>query len=87
MGTIAAVIFTWSQRTFISELFFNILIVVVSTMALSLLVISPIGLTASFISFKHGLDPDIVLYPVESTISDFLITLLYVGVLNVFLFN
>ncbi|MEM2584005.1 MAG: magnesium transporter, partial [Thermoproteota archaeon] len=67
MGVIAAFIFAWSQRDLIPELFFNVLIVVVSTMALSLVVISPLALIASFLSFKHGLDPDIVLYPVEST--------------------
>ncbi|MBO3839824.1 MAG: magnesium transporter [Thermoproteota archaeon] len=87
MGVIAAFIFAWSQRDLIPELFFNVLIVVVSTMALSLVVISPLALIASFLSFKHGLDPDIVLYPVESTIADFLITFLYVGVLNVFALN
>ena len=58
--------------------------VIAATMTLSLVVISPLTMFVSFISFKHGLDPDIILYPVESTISDVLITLCYVFVLNLF---
>jgi len=38
----------------------------------------------SFLSFKHGLDPDIILYPIESTVADLLITLTYIGVVNAF---
>ncbi len=86
MGLIAASLFALSQNVLKPE-FFTILIVIMSTMALALLVISPLAITASFLSFKHGLNPDIVLYPVESTIADLLITLLYVGVLNIFAFN
>lgn len=86
MGVIAATLFTWSYGNLISE-FFNILIVITSTMALSLVVISPLAITVSFLSFRHGLNPDIVLYPVESTIADLLITSLYVGVLNIFAVN
>lgn len=86
MGLIAATIFTLSRSGSTPE-FFSILIVVMSTMGLSLVLISPLAIVASFLSFKHGLDPDIVLYPVESTIADLLITLLYVGVLKVFAFN
>ncbi|MBO3841590.1 MAG: magnesium transporter [Candidatus Brockarchaeota archaeon] len=86
MGLIAAVLFSFSQSMLKPE-FFSILTVITSTMALALVVISPLAITASFLSFKHGLNPDIVLYPVESTIADLLITLLYVGVLNIFAFN
>ena len=64
--------------------FFNILSVIVATMTLALLVVSPLTMTVSFLSFKHGLDPDIILYPVESTVSDFFITLIYILVLNLF---
>jgi len=41
-------------------------------------------MTVSFVSFKHGLDPDIVLYPVESTVSDLFITMIYIVVVNAF---
>jgi len=86
MGLIAAALFTWLKSVLTPELF-RILTVVMSTMALALIVISPLAITASFLSFKHGLNPDIVLYPVESTLADLLITLIYVGVLKVIAFN
>jgi len=65
--------------------FFNLLSVIMATMALALAIISPLTMTVSFLSFKHGLDPDIILYPVESTVSDLLITLTYILVVNLFL--
>lgn len=65
--------------------FLSILSIVMATMALSLIVISPITMAVSFLSFKHGLDPDIILYPVESTTSDFLITIIYVFTVNLYL--
>jgi mgtE-like transporter len=64
---------------------FNILSVVLATMALSLVIISPLTMIVSFLSFKHGLDPDIIVYPIESTISDLLITITYILVANLFL--
>jgi mgtE-like transporter len=65
--------------------FVSILMVTMATMALALLVVSPLTIAVSVVSFKRGLDPDIVLYPVESTVSDFFITLIYVLVVNLFL--
>lgn len=56
-----------------------------ATMALALLVISPLTLIISFLSFKHGLDPDIIVYPIESTVADLLITIIYIITLNLFL--
>jgi len=64
--------------------FFNILAVVLGTMTLALVVITPLTVTVSCLSFRHGLDPDIILYPVESTVSDLMITLTYFLVLNLF---
>ncbi len=65
--------------------FLSILSVTVATMALALLVVSPLTVTVSIVSFKHGLDPDIVLYPIESTVSDLFITMIYVLVVNLFI--
>ncbi len=65
--------------------FLSILSVIVATMALALLVVSPLTIIVSYVSFRHGLDPDIVLYPVESTVSDLMITLVYIVVLNAFM--
>lgn len=64
--------------------FVNIFGVILATMTLALVVISPLTITVSSLSFKHGLDPDVVLYPVESTISDLLVTLCYFLILNLF---
>lgn len=60
-----------------------ILLVVMSTMALGLL-LSLITIKVAFISFKKGLDPDVIVYPVMSTIADVFITICYVVVLNLF---
>jgi mgtE-like transporter len=60
-----------------------ILSVVIATMALGLL-LSFVTIKVSFISFKRGLDPDIVVYPVMSTVADIFITLCYLAVLNLF---
>ena len=61
----------------------GILLVVVSTMAIGLF-LSLITIKVAFISFKRGLDPDVVVYPVMSTVADIFITLCYVVVLNLF---
>ena len=60
-----------------------ILSVVIATMALGLL-LSFVTIKVSFISFKRGLDPDIVVYPVMSTVADIFITLFYLAVLKLF---
>ncbi|MEM3769615.1 MAG: magnesium transporter [Candidatus Bathyarchaeia archaeon] len=67
--------------------FLGLISVFMATMTLALIVISPLTLTASFVSFKHGLDPDIILYPIESTVADLLITSIYITVLSLFLAN
>ncbi len=58
--------------------------ILVATMGLSLLAISPVTIAVAFSSFRRGLDPDIVVYPVISTIADILVTLCYVLILNLF---
>ncbi len=60
-----------------------ILSVVVATMTLGLL-LSFLTMQVSFISFEKGLDPDVVVYPVMSTVADIFITLCYIAVLNLF---
>lgn len=64
--------------------FVSILGVILATMTLALVFISPLTLTVSCLSFRHGLDPDVILYPIESTVSDLFITLCYFLVLNLF---
>jgi mgtE-like transporter len=63
-----------------------ILSVVMATMAMGLF-LSMLTIKVAFISFKRGLDPDIVVYPIMSTTADIIITLLYIAVLNLFFFG
>lgn len=63
--------------------FFDILSVIVATMALGLL-LSLVTIKVAFVSFKRGLDPDIMVYPVMSTVADIFITICYLVVLNLF---
>ncbi|MFA5365631.1 MAG: magnesium transporter [Candidatus Bathyarchaeia archaeon] len=64
--------------------FVEILSVVVATMGLSVLFIPPLTLGVSVIAFRRGLDPDVVVYPIISTLSDIIDTLCYVFCLNIF---
>ncbi len=58
-----------------------ILSVMVSTLAIGLL-FSVVTIKVAFVSFKKGLDPDIIVYPVIATSASIFITLCYVGVLK-----
>ena len=62
-----------------------ILSVMVSTLAIGLL-FTFVTIKVAFVSFKRGLDPDIVVYPIISTAAIIFITLCYIGVLNLFFF-
>jgi len=66
--------------------FSAILSVMVSTLAIGLL-FSLVTIKVAFVSFKRGLDPDIVVYPIISTAVSIFITLCYIGVLNLFFFS
>ena len=63
--------------------FSSIFAVVVATMALGL-TLSIITIKVAFISFEKGLDPDIIVYPIMSTVADIFITICYILVLNLF---
>ena len=62
-----------------------ILFVTVSTLAIGLL-FSLITIKVAFVSFKQGLDPDIIVYPVVSTLASVFITLCFVVVLRLLYF-
>jgi mgtE-like transporter len=67
--------------------FSGILIVTVATMTLGL-TLSLFIILISFITFKKGVDPDVIEYPIMSTVADIFITICYVLMLNMFsLFN
>jgi len=61
----------------------NILMVVVGTMTLGLS-LSLVTITIAFVTFKKGLDPDVIVYPIMSTVADIVITICYVLTLNLF---
>ncbi|MDH5374845.1 MAG: magnesium transporter [Candidatus Bathyarchaeota archaeon] len=63
--------------------FSDILIVILATMILGL-TNSLFTVEIAFISFKKGLDPDVIVYPIMSTVADIVITLCYVFALNLF---
>jgi len=56
---------------------FNILVAITSTMAFSLILISPLTVGVAILSFKRGLDPDVIVYPVISTSADILVSICY----------
>lgn len=61
----------------------DILFVILATMILGL-TIALLTIEVAFISFKKGLDPDVIVYPIMSTVTDIIITLCYVFTLNMF---
>jgi len=66
--------------------FSGILLVIVATMSMGLF-LSIITINVAFLSFKKGSDPDIVVYPIMSTISDIFITACYIFALTLFFFG
>jgi mgtE-like transporter len=66
--------------------FSGILLVVVATMSMGLL-LSIITINIAFISFKKGSDPDIIVYPILSTISDIFITACYLLALTLYFYG
>ncbi|MFB3889252.1 MAG: magnesium transporter [Candidatus Bathyarchaeia archaeon] len=61
----------------------TILLVVVSTMAMGLALL-PLTVRVAFFSFRRGLDPDVMVYPVMGAVATVFVTFCYVVVLNVF---
>jgi len=64
--------------------FIRVLAVVIATMGLSILFIPPITIAVSVLSFRRGLDPDVTVYPIISTVSDIIDTTCYIFILNIF---
>ncbi|MBS7607102.1 magnesium transporter [Candidatus Bathyarchaeota archaeon] len=61
----------------------NIILTVIATMALGL-TIALLTILVSILSFRRGLDPDIVVYPIMSTVADAIITVYYIVVVALF---
>jgi len=86
MGSLGSLVGVLVTGTPFSE-FFVILSVIVSSMGLSILAISPLTFWVSVAAYRRGLDPDVLVYPVISTIADLIITALYMGVLYIVLLS
>jgi mgtE-like transporter len=80
MGSFGSLVGVIVTGTSFNE-FYIILSVIVASMGLSILAISPLTFWVSVVSYKRGLDPDVLVYPVVSTVADLIITALYIGVL------
>jgi mgtE-like transporter len=76
-GSIVGVVVTGAQP----ETFFTIMSVILASMGMSILAISPLTFWVSVISYRRGFDPDVLVYPIMSTVADLIITGLYVAVL------
>lgn len=63
--------------------FIKLLAVIIATMALSVVFISPITMAFSVLSFRRGLDPDVIVYPITSTVSDIISTACYIFSLKI----
>ena len=66
--------------------FSGIVLVILATMSMGLL-LSFITINIAFLSFKRGSDPDIVVYPILSTISDVFITACYLLCLTLYFYG
>jgi mgtE-like transporter len=75
VGTWFIGFFLWSP-SFIDLI--SLLTVIISTMALSVVFISPLTIIFSVFSFRRGLDPDVIVYPATSPVSDIISTSCYV---------
>lgn len=64
--------------------FVQLLAVIVASMGLSVVFVSPLTMVFSVVSFRRGLDPDVIVYPVTSTMSDIINTVCYVFCLSLF---
>ena len=80
-GTWIFGVFLW-KATVID--FVQLLAVITATMALSVVFVSPLTIGFSVLSFRRGLDPDIIAYPVTSTMSDIINTGCYILSLSLF---
>ncbi|MBS7658876.1 MAG: magnesium transporter [Candidatus Bathyarchaeia archaeon] len=81
---IGLIVFTISKAFYnikFNELLF-ILSICIATQGLVTIVIEPITSFLGFFSFKKGADPDVIVYPVSSTIADILVTIFYIFMLT-----
>jgi cation transporter-like permease len=57
---------------------FPIIYITLSSMIISSIITIPITTTIAFFGFKKGIDPDILVYPILSTVADIIVTSCYI---------
>jgi len=77
MGVLASFLSVFFWKTPLIDTV-SILSVIITTMGLSLLFVSPATLAVSVLAFRYGLDPDIIVYPIMSTFADILVTVCFI---------
>lgn len=63
----------------------DLLGVTIITMGLSIILITPLTIGISISAFKKGLDPDVIVYPIISTLADILVAFCYITAITVYL--
>jgi mgtE-like transporter len=63
--------------------YFNVFLIILATMSIGM-VTSLITIQVAFFSFKKAWDPDVIVYPVMSTVADITMTICFVLVLSLF---
>ncbi|MEM1575376.1 MAG: magnesium transporter [Nitrososphaerota archaeon] len=66
---------------------FPIVYITLSSMIISSIITIPITITIAFLGFKKGLDPDILVYPVLSTVADIIVTSCYIFSIWIYFFK
>lgn len=84
MGVIAFCFNLLFGQTSLTEILYFIMLPV-STCVLSVLVAIPVTLIVAIKAFQSGLDPDILVYPVMSTINDIIVSLVYILLVSLIL--
>jgi len=62
---------------------YKLFLVVFSTLALSIVVVTPVTFLVSIQAYNRGFDPDMVVYPITSTVADVSISFIYVSILRI----
>lgn len=74
-------LFLWEATV---ENLIEVLAEVTATMGFSMVFIPPITMAVSIVSFRRGLNPDIIVYPVISTAADIIVTACFILCLSLF---
>lgn len=81
MGSVALIVNLLFFNASLNDAFW-IMLVIIATMAASIVLITPSTFLISVYSYRKGLDPDVVVYPIISTIADVIVTICYILVLR-----